>query len=397
MTGVALKRVAKIRVSNVDKKSVEGQIPVRLCNYTDVYYRDEIVSEQEFMTATASEEQVAAFRLQPGDVIITKDSETADDIGIPAYVRASAPDLVCGYHLAIIRPNPERLDARFLYWFMCSAAARDQLSVAATGVTRFGLRSDGLGGVQMPAWPLNRQRAIAEYLDERAARIDTLISKKRSLMDRLDERIEAMVLAAVAESELAGQVGQAQEIRKLLAKRRRPGTDGQIVTAFRDGQVTARALRRAEGYTEAWTENATFQRVRRGDVVVHGLDGFAGAVGTCEADGICSPVYHVMEPLDGGDPDFYGRLLRVLATTGYLGLFAVSTRERAVDFRNWDLFSRIPIPVVPLERQREIGERIRALRPLRLVEEQSKTLAMEYRRALITALVSGELEIPGVA
>ncbi len=100
MTTLPLKRIASVRVSDVDKKSVEGEPPVRLCNYTDVYYRDEIEPGQAFMVATASPEQIAAFRLQPGDVIITKDSETADDIAVPAYVRATASDLICGYHLA---------------------------------------------------------------------------------------------------------------------------------------------------------------------------------------------------------------------------------------------------------------------------------------------------------
>jgi type I restriction enzyme S subunit len=250
--------------------------------------------------------------------------------------------------------------------------------------------------VRFPHLP--QQTAIANHLDNETTDIDDLIGHKQSLLDRLDERIEAMVSATIGESALVGHAGPTREIRRLLAKCRKPGNAGeQVVTAFRDGQVTARALRRAEGYTEAWTDNTAFQKVRRGDIVVHGLDGFAGAVGTSEADGICSPVYHVMEPLDGGEPDFYGRLLHVLATSGYLGLFAVSTRERAVDFRNWDLFGRIPIPAVSVERQAEIGARVRALRPLRSVVERSIALAMEHRQALITAAVMGDLEIPGVA
>lgn len=118
-TLIPLKRVATIRVSNVDKKVVEGDQPVRLCNYTDVYHRAVISPEQDFMPATATREQISTFRLQPGDVIITKDSETAEDIGVPAFVKAGAPDLMCGYHLAIIRPEagtgrhrlqPKRID-----------------------------------------------------------------------------------------------------------------------------------------------------------------------------------------------------------------------------------------------------------------------------------------------
>lgn len=129
--------MATVRVSNVDKKSVDGEPPVRLCNYTDVYYRNEITPRQEFMTASASPAQISAFRLHRDDVIITKDSETAEDIGVPAYVRSTAPDLVCGYHLAMLRPQPRLLDGRFLYWFMSSMTAR---SVGGCGYGRHPFR-----------------------------------------------------------------------------------------------------------------------------------------------------------------------------------------------------------------------------------------------------------------
>jgi type I restriction enzyme S subunit len=134
-----------------------------------------------------------------------------------------------------------------------------------------------------------------------------------------------------------------------------------------------------------------------GDVVVHGLDGFSGAIGDSEANGVCSPVYHVCRPMDGGDSAFYGRLLRRLALTGYLGNFAVSTRERAVDFRNWDLFGRIPIPLVSIEQQREIGSRIRTLRPLINLVEKSEVLAVERKSALITQVATGDGPAPSVA
>ncbi len=98
-----LKRVAGISVSNVDKKSAPGEVRVRLVNYTDVYYGDRLTPTADLMDATATAGQVLAFRLQPGDVAITKDSETADDIGVAAFIEASADDVVLGYHLA---PSP---------------------------------------------------------------------------------------------------------------------------------------------------------------------------------------------------------------------------------------------------------------------------------------------------
>src|SRR4051812_31824421 len=100
-----LKHIATVRISNVDKKSIEGDTPVRLCNYTDVYYRDRITRNSEFMRATATPDQRTTFALRRGDVLLTKDSETADDIGVSSYVADDLPDVLCGYHLALIRPG----------------------------------------------------------------------------------------------------------------------------------------------------------------------------------------------------------------------------------------------------------------------------------------------------
>lgn len=399
LSTVPLKRVASVRVSNVDKNAVDGQEPVRLCNYTDVYYRDTIRSDQEFMVATATREQIAAFRLRPGEVIITKDSETPEDIGVPAYVETSSMDLVCGYHLAIICPSP-LIDSRFLFWSMYSAFVRSQFASVATGVTRYGLRTDSMGTVKVPFPSMQCQRAISAFLDSETTRIDALVSKKSQLVNLLEERVDNLIRQRIGDSPLAGLSGNtpAAPIKRLLAKLDRPAsTEGGMVTAFRDGQVTARSLRRAEGYTESWTEGTNLQGVHTNDIVVHGLDGFAGAIGVAEADGVCSPVYHVCTPTHDGDPDFIAGMLRILAVSGYLGLFASSTRERAVDFRNWDLFGRIPIPDVNTSEQRQVGELIRKIRPLKKAVVRSAALTIEHKKALVTAAIMGEVDVRGVA
>src|SRR5690606_36209877 len=100
-----LKHVSAIKLSTVDKKSYEGDIPVRLCNYVDVYYNELITDDLDFMNATATAAQLRDFELKSDDVIITKDSESWDDIAVPAYVSQDLEQVVCGYHLALIRPS----------------------------------------------------------------------------------------------------------------------------------------------------------------------------------------------------------------------------------------------------------------------------------------------------
>lgn len=109
-----VKHIADLQLSNVDKLSVEGQPHVQLCNYMDVYRNDKITSSISFMQATASLEQIRRLSLQKDDVLLTKDSETPDDIGIPAVVTEELDSVVCGYHLALLRPYKDLFDGCFL-------------------------------------------------------------------------------------------------------------------------------------------------------------------------------------------------------------------------------------------------------------------------------------------
>src|ERR1700736_6307079 len=109
-----LERVAEIRSSNVDKKSTPGEEPVRLCNYMDVYSREYITADTEFMEATATTAEILRFGIERGDVMITKDSEPPDDIGIPTVVVDDIPNLICGYHVALIKPKRDKVDPIYL-------------------------------------------------------------------------------------------------------------------------------------------------------------------------------------------------------------------------------------------------------------------------------------------
>ena len=193
-----LKAVATLLVSNVDKKTVEGETRVRICNYVDVYYHDRITGALPFITASATPSQIALFELRRGDILFTKDSETAADVAVPAYVPDDLPGVVCGYHIEIARPRTDSVDSRYLFWALNSQFAREQFAVAATGVTRFGLRQDDTRSVRLPIPEVPTQRAIADYLDAETARIDALIAKVRRHIELLGERRQALITAAVS-------------------------------------------------------------------------------------------------------------------------------------------------------------------------------------------------------
>ena len=155
---VRLKNCAEVLFSNVDKKTNNNEYPVKLCNYIDVYYNELITNKIDFMRATATQAEIKKFSLKKGDVIITKDSEDADDIAVPAFVAENFDNVLCGYHLALIRPDRNTLLGEYLSRLFQLHVFRHYFSTLANGVTRFGLTSQVTLQAQIPLLPLPEQK-----------------------------------------------------------------------------------------------------------------------------------------------------------------------------------------------------------------------------------------------
>ncbi len=192
---VPLKSVAELRFSNVDKKTAEGEAPVLLCNYTDVYYNRRITQALPFMTATASTDQIRRLTLRVGDVLFTKDSETAEDMGMPARVTEDLPSVVLGYHLGLARPT--KVDSAFLYWVLRSRRCRDAFSLAASGVTRFGLRQDAVGRIPVPRASASTAALAVARVETEVARGEAQVMLMGRQIDLNRERRQALITAAV--------------------------------------------------------------------------------------------------------------------------------------------------------------------------------------------------------
>ena len=180
--------VINLVLSSVDKKTKDNERAVQLCNYTDVYYNSFINASLDFMNATATDREIAKCSLFSGDVVITKDSEKHDDIGVPALVREDIPGLVCGYHLAILRPMPSKIEGNYLFYALLTSEVQHQFHSYANGITRFGLRKADIGLVEIPLPPLPEQRAIAHILGT----LDDKIELNRRMNETLEEMARAL-------------------------------------------------------------------------------------------------------------------------------------------------------------------------------------------------------------
>ena len=223
---MSLGELVDLRLSSVDKKSKPDETPVLLCNYTDVYRNRIIHSDLDFMEATATDREIEKCALQPGDVVITKDSEQYDDIGVPALVRDDAPDLVCGYHLAILRPRTDLIDGAYLFNALTTREVQHQFHAFANGVTRFGLRKADIERVQISVPPMGEQRRIAGVL----GCLDDKIELNRRMAATLEEMARALFRSWFVDFEpvRAKQEGRWRSGESL------PGLPAQLYEAFPD-------------------------------------------------------------------------------------------------------------------------------------------------------------------
>lgn len=181
-----LKELATIDISSVDKKTKEGETPVRLCNFTDVYKNWAITKYlyPSLMKASAKQRDIEKFSIHRGQVAITKDSETRDDIGIPTYIADDFENVVLGYHCALITPN-KNLDGKYLNAYLNTKMAKKYFEGYASGSgQRYTLTLDSINDIQIWAPNIDEQHRLVKILSD--------IDQKIALNTRMNAEFEAM-------------------------------------------------------------------------------------------------------------------------------------------------------------------------------------------------------------
>ena len=182
-----LGEIATVDISGVDKKIKDGETEIRLCNFVDVYYNwaITIAHYDNFMLATARPKEISRFQLRKGQVALTKDSETRDDIGISTYIADDFDDVILGYHCAIITPKRDILDGCYLNALLHTDYAKKYFACNASGSgQRYALSIETLNSFPVPIIPLREQKRIGE--------IFSALDKKIELNRQINQNLEAM-------------------------------------------------------------------------------------------------------------------------------------------------------------------------------------------------------------
>ena len=414
-----IRTIAELRVSNVDKHTKKEELPIRLSNYVDVYKNDRITQGMSFMSATASRDEVERFRLKRDDVLITKDSEAWDDIGVPALVTEPADDLLCGYHLALLRPLKQMLGA-YLARSIQSKSVAYQFHVEAKGVTRYGLTHAGIQSVRLPLPPLPEQAAIVRFLDHADRRIQRYIRAKQKLSKLLEEQKQAIIHQAVTGQidvrtgqpypaykdsgvEWLGEVPEHWEVRRLkyfyreVDEQSSSGAEELMSVSHKTG-VTPRKKNVTMFLAET---NVGYKLCRPGDVVINTMWAYMAALGVARQNGLVSPSYGVYRPSNHKylNQDYIDPLLR---TEVYrIEYWNRSTGITASRLRLYpESFLGIPLLCPPFTEQTAIVEYVdKTIADIDSAFSRTRRqifLLQEYRTRLIADVVTGKLDVRNV-
>ena len=353
----------------------------------------------DYMEATATEREIQNCRLEVGDVIITKDSETADDIGVPAVVGDEVPNLVCGYHLAILRPLKADLDGRFLHYALSGRNAKRQFQMYANGITRFGLRADDISRVKIPLPPIPEQRKIAAILfsvddaiEKTQAAIDQARIVKRGLMQELFTRgLPTETGSSEWNEERLGNLFTLQ-LGKMLNKKARETMPRFPYLGNRDvqwGRIRFSNLREMH-FDEKDREK---YRLLPGDLLVcEGGEVGRTAILDRQVDCYYQKAIHRLRVRDSTkvEPRFILHYMRFAAANGML---TDLTAQSSIAHLTREKLSLLKVYLPPLPEQRAISDSLSAMDDFMAKSEAVIRQAQVAKQGLMSVLLTGEVRV----
>lgn len=350
------------------------------------------------------------YKLNKGDILFSN-INSYEKVGNIAIYDGRAP-LYHGMNLLRIIPNTVLVNNKFLYHYLKSTLFTLQVQrKCKPAINQVSIPSHYVKDIDIPFPSLTEQESIASFLDEKTAKIDEYIDKKNKEIETLKEWKKALIAHVVTKGlntnakmkdsgvSWIGEIPEHWDLRRakyMFKKHKRPVRDtDEVITCFRDGEVTLRKNRRTTGFTESLTE-VGYQGIRKGDLVIHQMDAFAGAIGISDSDGKGTSVYHCCTPVGNAYTRFYLYVIRQMAYSGFIQSLYRGIRERSSDF-NFQVFGNQFLYIPPIEEQQEIVEYIDAATTKAdkmIVELTNHVESMkEYKQRLIADVVTGKINV----
>lgn len=272
-------------------------------------------------------------------------------------------------------------------------------------------RYSEMKNIMLPIPPLNEQEKIVEYIDSKTQKIDAYVAERERELQILSELKQAEIAAAVTRGlnpnvpmkdsgiSWIGQIPEHWELKRakymFIKNKRERRPEDEVITCFRDGQVTLRKNRRLTGFTESEKFDG-YQGVRKGDLVIHQMDAFAGSIGVSDSDGMGTSVYHCCTPIGDYNVYYYAYLIRQMAMSGFIQSLYKGIRERSSDF-SFPIFGNQYLVIPPRKEQDSIVDYIDSkcgnINSLINGLEAEIAYLKEYKQRMIADAVTGAINV----
>lgn len=343
--------------------------------------------------------------INPKDILFVK---TGSSYGKSCYVNKLP--LECTINPQLIVFKNVKGNSKWFSYYLQTDFIKTQSELAVVGGTIPTMSQEKIGNFPVIVPPIEQQNKIVSFLDSKCAEIDALIADTQSEIETLEEYKKSFITEAVTKGlnpnvpmkdssvQWIGMMPEHWEcikgkyVLKYLQKPVRE--DDGVITCFRDGEVTLRSNRREDGFTMSDKEIG-YQGIDVGDLVVHGMDGFAGSIGISDSRGKASPVLNVLDT--DMDKKYVMYYLRSMAYSDVFLALATGIRVRSCDLR-WNKLAELLYPVPPLDEQIKISAHIddtleEANAVIAIKKKQLETLE-EYKKSVIYEYVTGKKEVP---
>ena len=362
-------------------------------------------------------EDVSAYRLAyPGDIVMNSMNILSGSVGLSQYFGCVSPV----YYM--LRPKEKDDDVRYYNYIFQTTLFQRSLFGLGNGILikesgngklntiRMRIPMDKFGGLYIQIAPKDKQRKISDFLDAKCGEIDILIKNIQEEIDVLEDYKKSIISegvtrgldcnSALKDSGIfyMGPIKETWSISKIgyictkLSRGFLP--EDTALVCSNKGKVL---IRDENAVGKMVSEDNAMQGIKKGDIAIHGMDTWHGAIALSEYDGKITRVVHVCDSNE--DKRFVVYYMQYLAFQGVYKLISNGVRGNTSDFRSWDKVKDIYIPLPESrEEQKKICDHLDLVckEIETAIDNKREQLDMleQYKKATIYEYVTGKKEVP---
>lgn len=407
-----------VKIKYALRERIEKNNPIKSDNILSLTAKQGVIPyDEKEGGGNKPKEDLSGYRLAyPGDIVMNSMNILSGSVGLSKYYGCVSPV----YYM--LRPYNSDFDVRYFNYIFQTTVFQRSLFGLGNGILikesgngklntiRMRIPMDKFGQLFIPIATVEEQKSISDFLDAKCVEIDHLMEDVQAQIDELEQYKRSVITETVTKGlnpdagmkdsgiQWIGQMPSHWNCirgKYILRYMQKPvKEDDGVITCFRDGEVTLRSNRREDGFTMSDKEIG-YQGIDVGDLVVHGMDGFAGAIGISDSRGKASPVLNVLETDQNKRYIMY--YLRSMAYSDVFLALATGIRVRSCDLR-WNKLAELMYPVPPIKEQEKIVEHIDSVikRTDEIIADKKEQLDTieEYKKSLIYEYVTGKKEVP---